>query len=369
MMGASNPHPHGQLWATEHVPNEPARERASFERHRAAARRLPAVRLHAARGAARRAARLRERRSSSRSCRSGRSGRSRRSSSAAGTSTQLDALDDAEREALADILKRLTTRYDNLFEAPFPYSMGFHQQPMREAPPTTTGTCTLTSIRRCCARRRFESSWSASSCWDRRSATSRPEEAAARLQAVGEVHYATRAGAGAPSMNRREFLGLAALPLAQAAGSAADRRNRRAPSSASDGAAPKAIELIRDWTGSLCRSRVVNRSRAAVRIKEIVLFDVDLQLPPATDAVRRRVSDADADRRHARRAGRLQPVHRREALPHPRVRRRACVLRAADAHAAWRRHIAVRLHVVREVQRTVSRFAAHRCGRSSTPKT
>jgi UDPglucose--hexose-1-phosphate uridylyltransferase len=26
MMGASNPHPHGQIWATEHVPNEPLAE-------------------------------------------------------------------------------------------------------------------------------------------------------------------------------------------------------------------------------------------------------------------------------------------------------------------------------------------------------
>lgn len=26
MMGASNPHPHGQIWATEHLPNEPAKE-------------------------------------------------------------------------------------------------------------------------------------------------------------------------------------------------------------------------------------------------------------------------------------------------------------------------------------------------------
>ncbi len=34
-----------------------------------------------------------------------------------------------ERDALADILKRLTTRYDNLFEVSFPYSMGFHQRP------------------------------------------------------------------------------------------------------------------------------------------------------------------------------------------------------------------------------------------------
>ena len=41
-------------------------------------------------------------------------------------STQLDG---AERDGLAEILKRLTTRYDNLFEVSFPYSMGFHQRP------------------------------------------------------------------------------------------------------------------------------------------------------------------------------------------------------------------------------------------------
>ena len=33
------------------------------------------------------------------------------------------------RKSLADILKRITTRYDNLFEISFPYSMGFHQAP------------------------------------------------------------------------------------------------------------------------------------------------------------------------------------------------------------------------------------------------
>ncbi len=38
-------------------------------------------------------------------------------------------LSDSERDSLADTLKRLTTRYDNLFRVPFPYSMGFHQQP------------------------------------------------------------------------------------------------------------------------------------------------------------------------------------------------------------------------------------------------
>jgi UDPglucose--hexose-1-phosphate uridylyltransferase len=43
--------------------------------------------------------------------------------------TGMDEMTAAERLALADILKRLTTRYDNLFEAPFPYTMGFHQRP------------------------------------------------------------------------------------------------------------------------------------------------------------------------------------------------------------------------------------------------
>jgi UDPglucose--hexose-1-phosphate uridylyltransferase len=41
----------------------------------------------------------------------------------------LDQLSDEERRDLADVLKRLTTRYDNLFQTPFPYSMGFHQRP------------------------------------------------------------------------------------------------------------------------------------------------------------------------------------------------------------------------------------------------
>src|SRR5262249_16764173 len=38
-------------------------------------------------------------------------------------------MNDRQRAGLADILKCLATRYDNLFETPFPYSMGFHQAP------------------------------------------------------------------------------------------------------------------------------------------------------------------------------------------------------------------------------------------------
>jgi UDPglucose--hexose-1-phosphate uridylyltransferase len=41
----------------------------------------------------------------------------------------LSDLTPEEREALADILQRITIRYDNLFRTSFPYTMGFHQRP------------------------------------------------------------------------------------------------------------------------------------------------------------------------------------------------------------------------------------------------
>ena len=41
----------------------------------------------------------------------------------------LGELDAGEHRSLANILKRCLTRYDNLFETSFPYSMGWHQAP------------------------------------------------------------------------------------------------------------------------------------------------------------------------------------------------------------------------------------------------
>ncbi len=38
-------------------------------------------------------------------------------------------MNDHERNAWADIMKKLLVRYDNLFEVSFPYSMGIHQKP------------------------------------------------------------------------------------------------------------------------------------------------------------------------------------------------------------------------------------------------
>jgi alpha-galactosidase len=45
-----------------------------------------------------------------------------------------------------------------------------------------------------------------------------------------------------------------------------------------DGSDGSAVELTRLWTGSTCRSRVTNRAVAAIRIREIVLFDIDVRL-------------------------------------------------------------------------------------------
>jgi UDPglucose--hexose-1-phosphate uridylyltransferase len=42
---------------------------------------------------------------------------------------RLTDLSTETNAALADILKRLLVRYDNLFETEFPYSMGWHQAP------------------------------------------------------------------------------------------------------------------------------------------------------------------------------------------------------------------------------------------------
>ncbi len=128
MIGASNPHPHCQIWATEHIPDEPARElatqRAWREQHHACLlcqtlrveleqqqrivcendefvvlvpfwavwpfETLVLPRTHTG---------------------------------------GMDEFSKSQQRGLADILKQLTGRYDRLFATSFPYTMGFHQKP------------------------------------------------------------------------------------------------------------------------------------------------------------------------------------------------------------------------------------------------
>jgi UDPglucose--hexose-1-phosphate uridylyltransferase len=132
MMGASNPHPHCQLWATEHVPNEPARERQAFDAYRDAHGGACLLCEYASREID-----SRERIVCENDCFVAivpfwavwpfeTLVVSRRHTDALG------ALDAIERDALAAILRRLTSQYDALFSAPFPYSMGFHAAPVND---------------------------------------------------------------------------------------------------------------------------------------------------------------------------------------------------------------------------------------------
>ncbi|MBD3345349.1 MAG: galactose-1-phosphate uridylyltransferase, partial [Chitinivibrionales bacterium] len=45
---------------------------------------------------------------------------------------RLPDLTDEERRSLAEIMQRFLTKYDNLFQVSFPYSMGWHGAPTAE---------------------------------------------------------------------------------------------------------------------------------------------------------------------------------------------------------------------------------------------
>lgn len=127
-MGASNPHPHGQIWANASIPNELLKETRGLAEYRA----IHADCLLCA--YAKREIELQERvvyadehvaavvpfwavwpfetmllpRRHVKS---------------------LDELGAEERDAFAAAMQTLVRRYDKLFDTPFPYSMGVHQRP------------------------------------------------------------------------------------------------------------------------------------------------------------------------------------------------------------------------------------------------
>lgn len=134
MMGASNPHPHGQIWATSSVPNELATEverQADWlekngspllmdylERELADGSRILCANAHFVALVPFWAAWPFETLVLP-----------RRAVAA------LDELSAEELGDLADILRRLTASFDRLFAAPFPYTMGLHQRPTRSPAP------------------------------------------------------------------------------------------------------------------------------------------------------------------------------------------------------------------------------------------
>ncbi|MGA9529782.1 MAG: UDP-glucose--hexose-1-phosphate uridylyltransferase [Terriglobales bacterium] len=190
MMGCSNPHPHGQIWANQTIPNEPRKEQHSQtaysqkfgacllcdylqaetklqsrvvldNEHFVALVPFWAVWPFEVLLIAKQHAR------------------------------DLPALDAPARAGLAGTLKALTTRYDNLFETSFPYSMGFHQAP-------TDGEAHhewhlhahfYPPLLRSADIRKFMVGYELLASPQRDIS---PEAAADALQSVSEIHYADR---------------------------------------------------------------------------------------------------------------------------------------------------------------------------------
>ena len=128
MMGASNPHPHGQIWATSFTPDELAKEVERQSAHLAAASE-PLLQTYLARERAAEERLVCANASFSVVVPYWASWPFETLLIAHRPVGRLDALDAAERRDLASILRQLTGLYDRVFAAPFPYSFGFHQAP------------------------------------------------------------------------------------------------------------------------------------------------------------------------------------------------------------------------------------------------
>lgn len=187
VMGCSQPHPHGQIWATGFVPNEPAAED------------LHQRQWHAAHGRAL-LEELAER------------------EAAAGERVvvqtehwlaivpywatwpfetlllprfavqRLPQLGAVQRADLATALKKLTSRYDNLFRCSFPYSMGWHGAPFdaRDPTPWQLHAHFYPPLLRSATVRKFMVGFEMLAEAQR---DLTPEQAAEKLRAVSDVHY------------------------------------------------------------------------------------------------------------------------------------------------------------------------------------
>ena len=190
MMGCSNPHPHSQLWAQSQPPNEIVKElraqQAYFNTHN-----RPLLVDY-----------IREEQK--------RQERMLFSNehftavvpfwavwpfevlvSAHRPTQSLAVLTAAEVSALAEVFKHVTTKYDNLFEISFPYSMGFHQAPADGGthPEWVLHAHFYPPLLRSATVKKFMVGYEMLAM-PQRDIT--PEVAAERLRVLSEVHYKQR---------------------------------------------------------------------------------------------------------------------------------------------------------------------------------
>jgi len=202
LMGCSNPHPHGQLWTCDFLPNEVATEDHHQRAHHAAHGSPLLLDLAQAEAA---------------------HGERVVASNADWLAVvpfwatwpfetlllprfavqRLPQLGAAQRDSLAAILSELTVRYDNLFDCAFPYSMGWHGAPFGEAggdgddgaAPWQLHAHFYPPLLRSASVRKFMVGFELLAEAQR---DLTPEQAAQRLRDAATVHYKQRAsGAGA----------------------------------------------------------------------------------------------------------------------------------------------------------------------------
>ena len=103
----------------------------------------------------------------------------------------LAELTPTEMSDLAEALKQVTTRYDNLFEISFPYSMGFHQAPSdgQAHPEWVLHAHFYPPLLRSATVRKFMVGYEMLAM-PQRDIT--PENAAKRLQGLPDLHYKLR---------------------------------------------------------------------------------------------------------------------------------------------------------------------------------
>jgi UDPglucose--hexose-1-phosphate uridylyltransferase len=135
IMGCSNPHPHGQVWATEQVPEEPAREYTGLKAYKA--KTSCCLLCDYARQESERKVRV--------VCENDdfvalvpwwAVWPFETMILAKKHLHHLNDFTEMHQRSLADLIRRLACRYDNVFQVSFPYSMGIHQAPVgRHADP------------------------------------------------------------------------------------------------------------------------------------------------------------------------------------------------------------------------------------------
>lgn len=189
-MGCSNPHPHGQVWASSFLPNEALKEDTQ-QRHYFAKHERALLLDYAEREA-----QLGER-------------------TVVQTEhwlavvpywatwpfetlllprfevQQLPQLNAAHRLDLALALKKLTSRYDNLFQCSFPYSMGWHGAPFdgSDARPWQLHAHFYPPLLRSSSVRKFMVGYEMLAEAQR---DLTPEQAAEKLRAVSDTHYLSK---------------------------------------------------------------------------------------------------------------------------------------------------------------------------------